>query len=317
MTWPSTFAPGTLGFMKDRIDDELKRSGTITTRIAQCITDAIAVYQRHRFRFSEGYDYSFNTAVGQEFYAVSGLIAVSNAVNNGSGLVRLTIAGLSAGNVNLAAIPIVQVFGVVGTTEANGTWAFTIVDGTHIDLIGSSFQNTYISGGSVTAPATASQGGLGAGQVPYQIDYLAIQIGTARFDVRRYEPEDIDLLTQSGTQMGQPYAYSYFNEQIRFYPVPSAIYPIIIGAHEIIAAPTSDSQTGNRWMTDAERLIRSRAKYELSLNYNIDYPELANRMLMVNPLTGAETGAVADAFSELKREAAKISGTGRVRPTQF
>ena len=316
MTWPSTYSPGTMGYLIDRIDDELKRSGTLTTQIQACIGDAITIYQKHRFRFSEGYDYSFNTVIGQEFYQVSGLIAVSGAVNNGSGAIRLTIAGLSAGGVNLTNLSNVQVFNVLGTTEANGTWPFTIIDGTHIDLVGSTFLNAYISGGSVSSPAVAGQGGIGAGNIPYEIDYLAIQIGTARYEITRRQPEDIDLLTQSGTQQGQPYAYSYYNEQIRFYPVPSAVYPIIIASHEIIGAPAALNTTGNRWMTDGERLIRSRAKYELSMNYNIDYPDLANRMLSISP-GGVETGAVADAFFELKREANKITGTGRVRPTQF
>lgn len=310
MTWPSTYAAGTLGYMSDRIDDETKKSGTLTSQIQACISDAITIYQKHRFRFSEGYDYSFDTAVGQEFYQVSGLIAVSGAVNNGSGEVRLTIAGLSAGGVNLNNLSQVQVFGVVGTTEANGSWAFAIIDSTHIDLIGSTFLNPYISGGAVTSPAVAGQGGIGAGQVPYQIDYLAIQIGTARYEIDRYDPKDIDLLTQSGTQRGQPYAYAYYNEQIRFYPVPSDIYPIIVAAHEIIAAPAALNTTGNRWMTDGERLIRSRAKFELSMNYGIDYPGLAQRM---NP----DTGATADAFDALKREANKITSRGTVRPTQF
>lgn len=310
MTWPSTFAAGTLGYMMDRIDDELKRSGTITTQIQQCITDAITIYQKHRFRFSEGYDYNFNTVIGQEFYATGSTIAVSNAVNNGSGLIRLTIASLTSGNVNLNTANTVQVFGITGTTEANGTWEFTIIDGTHIDLIGSQFLNAYISGGFVTTPVPAGQGNIGTGTMPFEIDYLALQIGTARFDLTRRHPEEIDLLTQSGTQSGQPQVYSYYNEQIRLYPVPSAVYPIIVGAHELIAAPATTTTTGNRWMTDGERLIRSRAKYELSINYNVNFPDLAQRM---NP----ETGAAADAFSELKREANKISSTGRIRATQF
>lgn len=316
MTWPSTFPAGTMGYMADRIDDELKRSGTLATQIQTCIGDAITIYQKHRFRFSEGYDYSFNTVVGQEFYQVSGLIAVSNAINNGVGTIRLTIAGLSAGGVNLTNLSSIQVFNVLGTTEANGTWPFAIIDGTHIDLIGSAFLNTYVSGGSVSSPAVAGQGGIGAGDIPYQIDYLAIQIGTARYEIDRMQPKDIDLLTQSGTQMGQPYGYAYYNEQIRFYPVPSAIYPIIVGSHELISAPTTLATTGNRWMTDGERLIRSRAKYELSMNYNIDYPDLATRMLRISD-GGVESGVVADAFFELKRESNKITSSGRVRPTQF
>src|SRR5882672_794862 len=68
MTWPSTFPVGTRGYMQDRIADELARSD-LTTQIAQCITDAITIYQPHRFRFSESRDVcNFNTVIGQEFY---------------------------------------------------------------------------------------------------------------------------------------------------------------------------------------------------------------------------------------------------------
>jgi hypothetical protein len=231
MTWPSTFATGTKGYMRDRIDDEIKRSGTLNTRIDACITAAIEIYQKHRFRFNEGVDYSFSTVIDQEYY-------------------------------------------------------------------------------SAATAQPAGSGGLGAGQVPYAIDYMVIQIGTARFDLVKRSPEEIDLLTQSGTQKGQPHSWSYFNEQIRFYPVPSAVYPIIVSGHEILSGPAADNTTGNRWMTDGERLIRSRAKYELSLNYNVDFPALAQKM---HP----DNGATFDAFLELTREAAKITGTGRVRPTQF
>lgn len=223
MTWPSLSASGTLGYLVDRIDDELKRSGTIDTRIRACITDAITIYQRHRFHFSEGYDGNFSTVASQEYYT-------------------------SADN---AAI-----------------------------------------------------------KTNFLIDYLAIQIGTARYDVGRRQPEEIDLLTQTGTQRGQPQVYTYFQEKIRFYPVPDGIYTIIMGGHQLIAAPAADVTANNRWMVDAERLIRSRAKYELSLNYNIDFPALAETM---HP----ETGATADAFSEMKRETAKKTGTSRIRPTQF
>lgn len=317
MPWPSSYSAGTMGFLIDKIDDQLKRSGTLTSQIQQCVTDAISVYQRHRFRFSEGYDYNFNTVIGQEFYATSATIAVFGVANNGVGLVRLTLASLQSGNINLNTAGTVQVFGIIGTTEANGSWEFTVIDSTHIDLIGSQFLNAYVSGGSVTTPVPAGQGSIGVGQLPYVIDYMLVQIGTARFEVEKLEPIDIDLLTQSGTQMGQPYNWCYYNEQIRLYPVPSAVYPIIIGAHEYIAAPATLATTGNRWMLDGERLIRSRAMYELSLNYNIDYPELANRMLTLGPDSTPMSGAVLEAFNELKREMNLISGVGRVRPTQF
>lgn len=70
-------------------------------------------------------------------------VAVSGAADNGSGLIRLTVASTSAFTTG----DIVSVWGVGGTTEANDAWVVTVVDATHIDLVGSTFVNAYTSGG--------------------------------------------------------------------------------------------------------------------------------------------------------------------------
>jgi hypothetical protein len=70
---------------------------------------------------------------------------ISTTANNGSGLIRLTVAsttGYITGNKK-------TVTGVLGTIEANGTWTITVVDGTHIDLQSSTFTNAYSSGGQI------------------------------------------------------------------------------------------------------------------------------------------------------------------------
>jgi hypothetical protein len=95
------------------------------------------------------------------------VIAITNAGNNGAGAIRLTLAseiaswtyGLAdtthaagqAGSTNLgnATQNTIEVYGVLGTTEANGNWPFTVVDSTHIDLVGSTFTQAYASGGSI------------------------------------------------------------------------------------------------------------------------------------------------------------------------
>lgn len=97
-----------------------------------------------------------------------GIISISNAANNGSGAIRLTISGLSAGtppeNTNLAIANTVEVYGVSGTTEANGNWPFTIVDATHIDLVGSSFVHAYMGGGAI---------GGSLDQLPFSLDNIS------------------------------------------------------------------------------------------------------------------------------------------------
>ena len=68
---------------------------------------------------------------------------VTNAVNNGSGLVRLTVAttnGMQTGQ----AITVQEVGGV---TAANGNWIATVIDNTQVDLQGTVFSGVYTSGG--------------------------------------------------------------------------------------------------------------------------------------------------------------------------
>ena len=49
------------------------------------------------------------------------------------------------------------VTGVGGTTEANGTWAVTVIDPTHISLNGSTWVHAWTSGGTVNEPSNAIQ----------------------------------------------------------------------------------------------------------------------------------------------------------------
>jgi hypothetical protein len=94
-----------------------------------------------------------------------GIITVSNAANNGAGKVRLTISSLTAGSgpgsTNLGLENSVTVYGIVGTSEANGTWPFLIVDATHIDLPTVNFVNAYVAGGKI---------GGSLDQLPFSLD---------------------------------------------------------------------------------------------------------------------------------------------------
>jgi hypothetical protein len=72
-------------------------------------------------------------------------LAITGAADNGSTLIRLTMADTS----KLATNQVYTVEGVTGTIEANGTWAITVIDATHIDLQGSVFANAYVSGGAL------------------------------------------------------------------------------------------------------------------------------------------------------------------------
>lgn len=80
-----------------------------------------------------------------------GQVTISNAANNGSGLIRLTVSsttGWATGDIK-------DIAEVTGTTEANGTWTITVINGTTIDLQGSTYANAYVSGGYVAGSLDA------------------------------------------------------------------------------------------------------------------------------------------------------------------
>lgn len=75
-------------------------------------------------------------------------ILVTGTADNGVGLIRVTITSTST----LVTGEELAVDSVGGTTEADGTWVITVIDGFNVDLQGSTFVNAYAGGGTVQAP---------------------------------------------------------------------------------------------------------------------------------------------------------------------
>ena len=90
-----------------------------------------------------------NAAFGWKAMLGTNLV-VSGAVNNGSGLVRLTFNVAVSGRVDtgLQTGDIIVVASVGGVTAANGTWTVTRISTTQADLQGSTFSGVYTSGGT-------------------------------------------------------------------------------------------------------------------------------------------------------------------------
>jgi hypothetical protein len=172
--------------------------------------------------------------------------------------------------------------------------------------------NTVIGQGVYTSTALADIGTL------EKIDFLNIQIGNAWFPLHRYEPETVLLYNEVNTMSGQPIGYAYMGNQLILSPVPSGIYPMQLGGFFIVPAPATDDEVGNPWMTDAERLIRARAKYEIAVHVTRN-AALAAEMSPdpgPNAVTGRE-GAARREWRALKGEANRLASLGRVRSVQF
>lgn len=141
-----------------------------------------------------------------------------------------------------------------------------------------------------------------------KIDYVKVYSGDQPWDLAPMKPSEIESASTNATSTGIPSAYCWYGNQVRVYPVPDQVYTIRIGAAVTVAAPASDSETGNAWMTKAERLIRSRAKLELALH-----------VLKDTDLAATMSQAVDEALEQLKDRTNQITqiGEGRVCAMSF
>ncbi len=95
-------------------------------------------------------DFQFNINQGYALEFGDNIVtrAVTGAADN-AGEVRLTLTttrGLFTGNTMV-------VSGIVGTTEANGTWEIVVDDATHVTLVDTVYANAYVSGGTTSTSA--------------------------------------------------------------------------------------------------------------------------------------------------------------------
>lgn len=217
--------------MLDRIADELARSD-LTSQIRLAVTDAIKVYQKERFRFSDitpSAPPTFNTVAGRYIYT-------------------------SADNAN------------IGST--------------------------------------------------LKIDNVNAVVGASLQPLVPDTPENIVLFNEASNNLGWPSRYSYEGNQLLLSPIPDTAYLIKLRLFMFVPAPASDGEAANPWMTDAELLIRSRAKYEIAVHVTRN-ASMAAAMSPDEPSGGQQPGASYRAWQMLKRETNRVTGNRRIRAMQF
>lgn len=133
-------------------------------------------------------------------------------------------------------------------------------------------------------------------------DELTIQLNQRAYQLQRWSFADLDELDTSGaTVQGQPIGYALYGERFRIYPVPDAVYTITVSYLQRLPELSADGDT-NAWLTDAEQLIRARAKWELALHRTMD-----------ETMVAAMERAEARALSVLQSRAARNLGAGYTR----
>jgi hypothetical protein len=146
----------------------------------------------------------------------------------------------------------------------------------------------------------------------YKIDYINYLLGSTTMKMDRMMPEEVYLALLQGTTAGPPQEFAWDGQSIVIYPAPNIAYLLTVGGYMAVAAPTDPTDTTNVWMNDAERLIRSRAKYEIALHFTRN-----DKMIAAMSPDDGSGGASERYYNELKGEFNKIAGTGRIRPMPF
>jgi hypothetical protein len=96
----------------------------------------------------------------------------------------------------------------------------------------------------------------------YKIDGAFLTDGSEITELERVNYTEIEPGQSTPTEAA-PMAYAYIAKAVRLYDVPDAIYSARLVGHVKIAAPASDGEADNIWMTEAYDLIMCRAKAEL------------------------------------------------------
>lgn len=110
-----------------------------------------------------------------------------------------------------------------------------------------------------------------------RVDTVFVLISDNQLECSRISFRDWEEAVDNTSTTGQPWSYNYIAEQFRLYPIPDAAYTMRVHCDLQVAAPASDSETDNRWMTDAYDLIRAEATRWLATYSLRDY-ELAGIM---------------------------------------
>lgn len=96
-------------------------------------------------------------------------------------------------------------------------------------------------------------------------------------------PVDYDVIDneQTGSVTGFPYWMSVWEQKIRLYPIPDNTYVVTLSYIQQFSTLSADGDT-NAWTTEAEELIRQRAKYILAMDVIIDESLAARATKMGN-----------------------------------
>lgn len=137
------------------------------------------------------------------------------------------------------------------------------------------------------------------------IDKLSVLIGSNRYYMVGRSQQYMEDVSVNPSNTGVPIDYAYYNQKLRFYPIPTSVYPVTFLGTKTFTELSATTDT-NAWVDEAEMLIRLTAEWILYRDTIKD--DVASQRAM---------GAWRAAYSSLKGETYKRSANLTIRATTF
>lgn len=143
---------------------------------------------------------------------------------------------------------------------------------------------------------------------------LKVTISNNRYTIYPRTAIYSDEVSVNPNVTGQPTEFSHQARQIRFYPIPDAVYPI--NAKGTLKLPTLSLTTDtNYWMQDAEALIRMEAEMDLFANTIGDTERAAVCRTAI--YGDVSQPGMRGYLYDLQAESSRRKPRSKVRPTYF
>ncbi|QIG68269.1 hypothetical protein EVB56_078 [Rhizobium phage RHph_Y1_10] len=139
------------------------------------------------------------------------------------------------------------------------------------------------------------------------VDVWSEDAAGQRTPLVRMIPSDMETLADNSASRGEPFAFAYFGQRIRIYPIPDAtVYTIRLQLGPYRLTPLSADSDTNAWLSEAYDLVKARAKYILAKDTLKDATIAAEALNDFNDQDNALAG-----------ETTSRNATGYIRPTDF
>lgn len=174
-------------------------------------------------------------------------------------------------------------------------------------------QRFWFNEGADTASTTASTQRLAVPDDGIEYDALEITYSTVPQELPRLAwPQFVRAGYLNTAVEGLPSAWSYFRDEIFFWPVPDSAYDLTLYYVKQLSALSADGDS-NDWMTEGEELIRARARQAVKINYIGE--ELAVQQAQAQAMAGQPYYSAAERIAHLAllRSTAQRKSVGVLR----